>query len=406
LFYFPLVRLLDFFFLWHPKILERNRFEKKNKFEWLAHSFSEIGVKADLCFEFSSEGEYQQVASLIDDALKAGKKIELVFFSPSVEKTIMRLAGRYPDQIRYLRYPLARIFPFISRRSFTHWVTSKTLIMVRYDLFPEFLLWGMKEGHTLKMIWMTFKKERSQGRAPSWLKLQFLKASETIVYAGAPDQIEGKGYNCPGEAFDFRMEQIRRRIELRHEKFREAFPLYPDFQKLIGTREKKLILGNAWPSDLFLLKNLPADFPIVIVPHQLHDENLKLFRDGLKNLGRDFFEINNQTSVLSYSSTYLINMKGILCELYADFPFAYVGGGFEASIHSVLEPLIAGSHFISCGPCHHRSTEFDVGRSWEKVSEINTPEQFMAWLTNKNSPEHARMVSGNYEKMRELVISC
>lgn len=57
-----------------------------------------------------------------------------------------------------------------------------------------------------------------------------------------------------------------------------------------------------------------------MVPHQLSDDILKLFRDGLENLGREVFEINDRTTVMKESATILINKKGILCELYADFP--------------------------------------------------------------------------------------
>jgi 3-deoxy-D-manno-octulosonic-acid transferase len=404
--YFPLIRMIDLIFFWHSKVIERNRFEKRNKFEWLAHSFSETRAVADLCFEFSSEGEFQQVAPLIDDALKAGKKIELVFFSPSVEKTIMKLAAQHPDQIRYLRYPLVRLFPFIQRRSFTHWVTSRTLIMVRYDLLPELLLWSLKEGHTLRMVWMTFKKERSKGKTSSYWKRFFLMASDKIVWAGLPDQRDGEALGKKGEVYDFRMEQIRRRVEKREEKFCTHFALYEDFKHhLVG--KKTLILGNAWPSDLFLLRDIPTDVVLVVVPHDLGQEILDLFRKELIALGREIFEINERTHAFFPSSTILINKKGILCELYADFSQAYVGGGFEGSIHSVLEPLVAGSARIACGPLHHRSTEYDVALSCGVISEVNTPEQFLAWFNHEGkSKEHAKMMTKDYEAMREFIISC
>lgn len=403
--YVPLIRILDILLLWHPKIRERNKFEKRNKFEWLAHSFKEMNVKADLCFEFSSEGEYQQVAPLIDDALRLGKKLELVFFSPSVERAIMKLAAHYPDQVRYLRYPMVRIFPFVQRRCFSHWVTAKTLIMVRYDLFPEFLLWSMKEGNTLKIIWMTFKKERSSGKSPSAWKLLFLKYARAIVYAGLPDHEQGMKMKLPGEIFDFRMEQIKRRVEKKNEKFASHFTLYSSFKEELNRHQKKLILGNAWPSDLFLLRDLPKDILLVVVPHQLSPDILKQFHEALKD--RNVVEVNDQTENWKSSSTILINKKGILCELYADFPFAYVGGGFEGSIHSVLEPFVAGSEKISCGPRHHRSTEYDVALSDNRISEVNTPEQFLAWLNSgEKASSHDRMKTQNYESMREFVISC
>ena len=409
--YFPLVRLISLFLFWNSKIEDRERFEKRNKFEALAHSFKERNETADLCFEFSSEGEYQQIAPLVDDALKLGKKVELVFFSPSVEKVVMRLAAQYPKQIRYLRFPLVRIFPFIPRRSFTHWVTAKKLIMVRYDLFPELLIWSLKKDHELKIVWMTFKKERSKGQGPSFWKTLFLKASKAIVYAGAPDLKQGESLGYKGKAFDFRIEQIKRRMEKKADKFRSQFIFYPDFKNHVESFpvQKRLILGNAWPSDLFLLKDLPQDVLLVIVPHQLSEEILGLFREGLDNLGREVFECHEGTEVFRPSSTVLINKKGILCELYADFQFSYVGGGFEGSIHSVLEPLVAGSPNLACGPFHHRSTEFDIAMDQGRISEVNTPEQFSQWLKNPViQADHDRMKSlvSGYESFREFVISC
>lgn len=407
--YVPLMRLLVLFLFWNSKVEERERFEKKNKFEALAHSFKEKNLNADLCFEFASEGEFQQVAPLIDDALLKGRKIELIFFSPSVEKGVMRLAAQFPEQIRYLRYPFVRVLPFIGRRSFTHWVTAKTLIMVRYDLFPEFLLWSMKKEHTLKIVWMTFKKERSKNKGPSFWKKLFLKEASSLVFAGSPDLETARNFNLTGKVFDFRIEQIRRRVEKREEKFKQLFSLYPEFKTFSEAFEQRVILGNAWPSDLFLLRDLPKDTLLVIVPHQLSDEMLSLFKDGLDDLGREVFEINNSTTSFAASNTILINKKGILCELYADFPFAYVGGGFEGSIHSVLEPLVAGSEKIACGPFHHRSTEYDVALSLGRILEVNTPEEFKAWMSSvANGRAHDKMntLVSDYESMREFVISC
>lgn len=409
IFYFPLIRILYVLLCWHPKVRERRVFEKRNKFEWLAHSFTEIGETADLCFEFSSEGEYQQVAPLINDALNEKKKIELVFFSPSVEKAILRLAYNHPDQIRYLRYPFLRLFPGVQRSCFSSWVTAKTLVLVRYDLFPEFLLWAMKPGHSLKMVWVSFKKERSKGSRPSWWKKLFLKQAKSIVYAGVLDAETGVELGCPGLVYDFRMEQIRRRIEMKEEVLSQNFPQYLNLKSFLGTGPRRVIFGNAWPSDLFLLRELPKDLIVLVVPHRLSSDILLEFHTKLKEMGREPIEINDATSVLGTSSTILLNKKGVLCELYADFHLAYVGGGFEGSIHSILEPLVAGSLKIACGPAHHRSTEYDIAESCGVISEVKTPEQFWDWIKEeKYFSERDRIASlaKNYQKMRELVLSC
>lgn len=409
--YFPILKTLTLILSANSKISERKRFEKKNKFEARAQSFRDYNLSADICFEVSSEGEFQQVAPLVDDLLAAGKRVELVFFSPSVEKAIMKLGARYPEQLRYFRYPFLRLFPFIERRSFTHWVTAKTLVMVRYDLFPEFLLWGMKKGNHLRLVWFTFKKERIRNKRPSFWKRLFLKYTEVVVYAGEKDLSTGESLNFSGHFFDFRVEQIRRRIYSREEKLKELFPLYQAYSTHLSSYQagQKLIMGNVWPSDLFLLKLIPKDTLVVIVPHNLSEEIMNLFRQSLELMGREFFELNEHTETFKPANTLLINKKGILCELYSDFSHAYVGGGFEGSIHSVLEPLIGGSARISCGPFHDRSTEFDIAEGWGRISEINTPEQFVSWLNESFIHEDHDKINSlvrDYARFRELVVSC
>lgn len=373
--YYPLIFILkNFLFLFIPGIRKRVQFENKNRLETGSQSFKKNQEKADLCFEFSSEGEYQQVASLIEDALQMGKKIELIFFSPSVEQSIVDLASRFPEQIRYLRYPLLNF-------GFLNWVTSSELVLVRYDFFPEFFYWSLLPDRCLKILWMTFKKERVRGKKISWQKKLFLKNARTIVYASEADAELGKKLGHPGAVYDFRMEQIKRRLDSRVQKFEKVFPLYFEFEEVLKNfpQERRLLFGNSWPNDLFLLEHLPSNYFLVLVPHQLTPEIIQTMKETLLRWGREVEVISDDTRSLKAGNTYLVNKKGILCELYGDFKKSYVGGGFGVSIHSVLEPLVAGSS-ISCGPVNYRSTEFDVAQSLHQIKEVSNQEEFLKWV--------------------------
>ena len=398
--YLPLLSLLSFFFFWLPAVRERVAFEKKN----LTDAFCQTPFKADLCFEFSSEGEYQQVASLIDDALKMGKKIELIFFSPSVEKTIMELAKKYPQDLRYLRYPLITFRSL----SFSQWITAPHLILVRYDLFLDFLLWARLPQHKLSMVWMSFKKERTRHKKISWMKKSFLKSAKKVVYATQEDLRDGLALGVKGEVYDFRIEQIRRRVEKREQKLLVQCPFYTELRKRLESypREKRLIFGNVWPSDLALLKDIPKDFIVVVLPHNLTPEILEAFRSGLPQP----VEVTQEDKIFPESQFYLFNIKGILCELYPDFGKAYVGGGFEKSIHSLLEPLVAGSDHLASGPKHHRSTEFDLAQALGNMSVIKSPEDFLNWLKltgeKSSSTETLRPFLNRYDGCSKEVISC
>lgn len=405
LLYEQLTHLLRLVFFWLPPLRKRVSFEVKNRHETLAQSFKRDGLKADIAFEFSSEGEYQQIAPLVTDALKVGKSIELVFFSPSVEKTIIELAQKFPKQIRYLRYPIATL-------GFRKWITSETLVLVRYDLFPEFLLWAQGKNKKLKMVWISFKRERLKNKKISWIKKKFLKRASSIVFASEADREFAREYGLDGMVFDFRIEQIGRRVKNRLKSFEEKFSVYPELKSILDKipHDKKIIMGNAWPIDLHLLKDVPSDYLLLIVPHQLKPEILDSFNERLKAMGRNPVEINDSSVSIPESHTYILNKKGVLCELYSDFGFSYVGGGFGASIHSVLEPLVAGSEHISCGPVNSRSTEFDLAQDLERITEVNGPVEFQKWLSSysPNSQGHDKLnrILDSYEEAAKGIVSC
>lgn len=375
--YSVLLRLLSLVLLVIPKVRERVVYERKNGADPFSRKFSS---PADLAFEFSSEGEFQQVLPLITDALGAGKKIELISFSPSVEKGVQDLCAKYPEQLRALRYPVAT-------GGLLSWITARRLILVRYDLFPELLSFPGE----LFLVWFTFKKERVKGKSVSWWKKKFLARSARIIYATEADAKLGLQLGYPGEVFDFRSEQIRRRMLEKEESFAKKFPEYPTLGFRDFAREKRLIIGNAWPSDLVVLENIPDDFYVLVVPHKLEPEIIRAFQDRLPN-------------------AIVLNKKGVLCELYSDFGRAYVGGGFETSIHSVLEPLISGADQISCGPINYRSTEFDLVESAGRMTVVKNSQEFHRWLmspleTPAGDGKILAMTSG-YPSHRKAIISC
>jgi 3-deoxy-D-manno-octulosonic-acid transferase len=375
----PCLTLLKNLLFFIPVIRERFKFEQRNLTDPGAQSFKLVGSKAHICFEFSSEGEYQQVAALIDDALKLGERVELVFFSPSVEKTITELQQKYPEQIRYLRYP-------VRGREFLEWVSSKHLVLVRYDLFPEFLIWARRPGHRLSFLWISFKKERLKGRSISWMKEKFLLSSQLRVYASQEDLEWAEKFSLPGVAYDFRMEQIQRRLQRREAKLDSHFSSYKKLTSLWQNYppSQRLIMGNCWPEDIELLEHLGEDFFILIIPHQLGAKNLSEIQRQLKLIGKQAPIISElsgpqEMSEARNSSVLILNKKGVLCELYADFKLAYVGGGLLRSVHSMLEPLIAGCEKISCGPRHERSSEYDLAVQFAGAREVKDAQEFIAW---------------------------
>ena len=165
---------------------------------------------------------------------------------------------------------------------------------------------------------------------------------------------------------------------------------YLDF--LISTSSKKLVIGSAWPSDLAILNdhNWSEDLKsgrihMLIVPHSLRSQSIGELKRDLNHLFPEIplYEISRGKGLESSDllrnkpGLVLLNIGGVLCELYTKFSFAYVGGGYERSIHSVLEPFLSGAK-VSCGPLIQRSTEFDFIKdvAASEIHLLNNPESF------------------------------
>lgn len=399
-----LVKFVSLFAFWIPEVVERKKFELKNLKERGAQSFKTEKVKADFCFEFSSEGEFAQIASLVEDALKAGRKIELVMFSPSVEKQVLALYSKYPEQIRYLRYPILTYNFLRAGLCFTKWISAPTLFLVRYDFFPEFLSWAKNEHHQLKLLWLSFKKNRLKNQKLSWMKRQFLSLSTQNIFATEEDRLFALSFGFEGTVYDFRMEQIYRRKINKEARFQDVFKNYQLLMNHLNTFSRKLIVGNAWVNDVGLLQDLDDQTGILIVPHKLDEKNLFDFTLALEKLGLDSQIVDDSTTDFS-SSVLILNKKGVLCELYSDFHHAYVGGGFGVSVHSILEPLVSGVGAISCGPVHHRSTEFDIAARFGVMTEVRNHQGFFQWFS-QSARAPMSFDPESYKNFRKEVIGC
>lgn len=385
---------------WIPKARGRVFYEKQSRHFKGSRSYHDDQLTADIAFEFSSEGEFQQCLPLIHESLKLGQKIELIYFSPSVEKGVHGVYDKYPEQIRVLNFPLLT-YGLGRDQSVRRWMTSKKLILTRYDFFPEILLWARGHGNKLILIWASFKRKRLKAQMLSRYQFLFLKASHQIIAATVEDRdyLQKQGLVVES-VFDFRLVQILERMALREKTLHLKFPQWDKFFTFL-TRfapEHRLLVGNAWPVDLNLFtdeycEQIEKKQKIcVIVPHLVGSEHSQVWREKLSELHLKTIEIYPESDIEALIKSYeeapgvlVIHLKGVLCELYADFMHSYVGGGHGISVHSLLEPFVAGAGLIACGPKVDRSTEFDLcNQEFQVVSILNDRESFKQWIENQS----------------------
>lgn len=372
-----------------PFIKQRLNFERKNFLEEASLPYQ--NVKADFCFEVSSEGELEQVRAFIEAVLSAGKIIEIIYSSPSVENKCALLYAHYPEQIRLLRLPLLSFAPlnFLYFQSVWQWVSAPVVVFCRYDFFPELIL--------LRLNARKFILVSGALKKPSWYKVECLKFFDVIVAATDKELKNFKSalgntaqfYNC-----DFRVPRIEERFKNAATTLDKREILESYIKKLhLLPADKKLIMGSAWPSDMAILNNpqliarvKSGDLHILLAPHKIDDESVKLLRKNCEEIfGKKSVEIVDENNFYLDSPVVILQMGGILCELYSLFSLAYVGGGYERSIHSVLEPFFSNNAVIT-GPAVHRSTEMDVVRevAASEIHVLNRPDSFYTIIESIN----------------------
>jgi 3-deoxy-D-manno-octulosonic-acid transferase len=82
-------------------------------------------------------------------------------------------------------------------------------------------------------------------------------------------------------------------------------------------------------------KNFP--FKWVIVPHEIHLEELKKWESAIQ-LKTQFSTDSSQSD----AQVLIVNQIGYLSQIYRGASFAYIGGAFGAGLHNTLEASVYG----------------------------------------------------------------
>ncbi len=353
---------------------ERLVFEEEHSSHQASESFNQKSLKADACFQFSSEGEFEQIAVLVDDLIQKGKKVELIYTSKSVLNSMQNLYRQYPQSVRMIPYC------FLKQVDFKKWMSAKKVYLVRYDFFPRFVVHFQHCTHRV-LISASFKKQRLlKKRIPFWNRL-VLPFFDQIVFATPDDLLFYKKEIDTGQDLrvgDFRTLQIIKRLSKKEQTLCQALPFYKSYCRWVNGSNLTLVIGSAWQEDLNQLKDqliqfLKCNGRVVIIPHQLDEMKIKAMQAvfSKENIPCEVLDAKSSWNELG-ANIVILKVKGILCELYADFKFALVGGGWS-SVHSVMEPFMAGC-CVFCGPRVERSSETEFLLSYDQNS-VNILEQ-------------------------------
>lgn len=117
----------------------------------------------------------------------------------------------------------------------------------------------------------------------------------------------------------------------------------------LNTEKKSIVLGSAHMSDIEILnsilyqKDFADNYNWIIVPHEIDENHISRIKKTL-------------ASHLHLSNIVFITQLGVLKHIYRYADIAWIGGGFDKSVHNVLEAS-AYKIPIICGPKINKAEE-------------------------------------------------
>ncbi len=331
---------LPFLSLFYPKIREGFRLRRQKK-DFLPNGQRPIWIHA-------ASGEFEYAKSVIRGLKESAPGIPIVvtYFSPTFAKVVKD----FPDVDR--SFPLPIDLPG-SCRSFLHKINPRVLLVARTDLWPELL----EQCSQLKIPVILFSYTQKTFQSP--LKKLFTRWTfhwiRTVYCVSLSDKqnLAPLKLKTPVEVMgDTRYDQVGYRLS--HPK-----PISP------SVRPKGdipcFVAGSTWPQDeAVLIRGLASllranSLRLILVPHEptkAHLQDLEVLLDKF-SLKYAYF-----SAMASWddADVLIVDKTGHLADLYSWGQFAFVGGSFRKSVHSVMEAIGAGC-LTFVGPMHENNRE-------------------------------------------------
>lgn len=299
-------------------------------------------------FHVASLGEYEQAQPMLEiiKKEKPDYKILLSFFSPSgyevqQNNKIADIVCYLPfdkkkNVIKFLDLANPAIAIFVKYEFWYHYIHQlylrKTPVYLTSSVFRPnqlfFKPWGDVYTKILKYYTEIFVQDKESK------KLLSTHGIENVTVMG-----------------DTRMDRV---LKIREEAL--SLPLIEKFAT-IKHNQAVLVAGSTWPEDeniLITYFNKHAYLKLIIAPHLIDEPHLRQIESKLK---RSFIRYSQATEVnITDFDCIIIDNFGLLSSVYRYGEVAYIGGGFGAGIHNVLEAAVYGIPVIF-GPNYRKFIE-------------------------------------------------
>ena len=163
-----------------------------------------------------------------------------------------------------------------------------------------------------------------------------------------------------------------------------------------------MVDGRAWQQDEEVYLNYFNDHPelkLIIAPHEIHKDHLMHIESMLKRPSIRLSEATEKD--IKGKSCLIVDSFGLLSSIYRYGDLAYIGGGFGAGIHNVLEAAVYGMPVIF-GPKYQKFKEardlLQVGGAFSITDEKTFESKMEELSTYRDLLEAAGAAAGDFVK--------
>lgn len=317
-------------------------------------------------FHCASLGEFEQARNLIESFKQEKKeyKILVSFFSPSGYE--IRKNYKMADYVVYL--------PLDTPKNVNLFVTMahpSIVFFVKYEFWYNYIQ-ALKDIPLFQVSLILRKNHYLTKSYSSWFRKQLRHFNTFFVQDNTTKEVlHSLGYDNAIICGDTRFDRV-----FAISKEEKSFPIIDNFCK---GGEKVFIAGSSWPADERIIHDAlyeKENIKIILAPHQIHKEHIsdlqKMFPSNVLYSQADEETIKNKRVLI-------IDCIGILSYIYGKGDITYVGGGFGAGIHNVLEAAVFYKP-VAFGPNNKKFKEAQDLLQQQSAKEINNKEDLASWV--------------------------
>ena len=365
---------------WKTNGILREKIDRNAKYIW---------------FHASSLGEFEQGRPLIEK-IKAEHpeyKILLTFFSPSGYEVRKNYGGA--DVVCYLPFDTPyRVKKFLD--------LSKPVmaIFIKYEFWDNYLSELKRRNIPVYIVSAIFRKEQLFFK---WYGGMYRKVLSYFTHIFVQDDASRElllkyGVTNVSVFGDTRFDRVQ--DVYKNTKQVPMVDLFVNNNR--SDNQLTMVAGSSWQQDEEVYLNYFNEHPelkLIIAPHEIHKDHLMHIESMLKRPSIRLSEATEKD--IKGKSCLIVDSFGLLSSIYRYGDLAYIGGGFGAGIHNVLEAAVYGMPVIF-GPKYQKFKEardlLQVGGAFSITDEKTFESKMEELTTYRDLLEAAGAAAGDFVK--------